>query len=128
MDSEVKHLASPDTLDENSEYERKFDTYRPKFVGIPEGEFPNSWGHVIFIYALLGILYIISGAVFAFFLWLLFLDTNNVSWIYAGSGFIYAVVMIILIFYGQNVRGGLEKKYMQEALEHHAKVVEQTRM
>ena len=129
MSSEDKILnASGNFEEEEEEYTRKFDSYRPKFVGIPKGEFPNSWGNVILIYALLGILYLVSAGIFALFLWILFLDTYNVTWIYAGIGLLYAVVIIIMIFYGQTIRSKLEKQYMQEALEHHAKVVEQAQM
>ncbi len=102
---------------EEEEYARRYDAYRPKFKGIPEGYYPNTWGNIILIWVLIGCLYIFSGGLFAFLLWLLFLDTTAVSWIYAGIGGVYVAVVIGLIFIGQTMKNKLEKQAMEEALK-----------
>lgn len=114
---ENKHLHSYETHSEDEEYIKKFDGFKPKFSGIPEGYFPNTWGNVSLIYLLLALLYCFSAGIFAFLLWLLFLDTVTVPWIFAGIGFVYVCIVLGSIFIGGTMRGDLEKKYMQSALE-----------
>jgi len=109
---------------EEEEYVKRYDAYRPKFQGIPEGYYPNTWGNVILIWSLLGLLYIIAAGLFALFLKLLFIDTTAVSWVYAGVGGIYVLLVVFLIFVGGTMKSRLEKKYMEEAL---AKQNEQNR-
>jgi len=47
---------------------------------------------------------------------LLFIDTVTVSWVYAGIGAVYVMLVIFLIFVGGTMKSKLEKKYMEEAL------------
>jgi len=101
---------------EEEEYVKRYDAYRPKFQGIPEGYYPNTWGNIILIWSLLAVLYIIAAGLFALFLKLLFIDTVAVSWVYAGIGGVYVMAVIFLIFVGQTMKSRLEKKYMEEAL------------
>jgi len=108
---------SSGSFEEEQEYVKRYDAYRPKFQGIPEGYYPNTWGNIILIWVLIGLLYVLAGGLFAFFLWLLFLDTTAVSWIYAGCGAVYVGLVITLIFVGQTMKNKLEKQYMEEALK-----------
>ena len=101
---------------EDEEYIKRYDAYKPKFQGIPEGYYPNTWGNIILIIALLACLYVIAAGLFALFLKLLIIDTVTTSWVYAGVGGVYVFVVIGLIFVGQTMRRKLEKQYMEEAL------------
>jgi len=101
---------------EDEEYIKRYDAYKPKFQGIPEGYYPNTWGNILLIIALLACLYVIAAGLFALFLKLLIIDTVTTSWVYAGVGGVYVFVVIGLIFVGQTMRRKLEKQYMEEAL------------
>ena len=102
---------------DEDEYVKRFDAYRPKFEGLPEGYYPNTWGNVFLIWFLIFLVYCLTAGLFALFLWLLFLNTVAVSWIYAGCGGVFAWFVIGAIFVGQTKRNKLEKQYMQEALD-----------
>ena len=101
---------------EEEEYIKRYDAYKPKFQGLPEGYYPNTWGNIFLIICLFACLYCIAAGLFALFLKLLLLDTSATSWAYAGVGCGYVFLVISLIFIGQTMRRRLEKKYMEEAL------------
>lgn len=112
------HTSSGNNSLEDEEYIKKYDGYKPRFTGIPEGYYPNTWGNIILILCLLGLLYCFAAGIFAFNLWLLFVNTITVPWVYAGIGFGYTIFVIGAIFIGQTKRNELERKFMDDALAH----------
>jgi len=106
---------------DNNEYVRAYDAHKPKFVGIPEGYYPNTWGNVGLIWLLLISIYAICAGLFAFFLWLLLLNTRTVTWVFFGVFVGYVFLIILLILIGQMNRRRLEKEFIEKALKEHAK-------
>lgn len=117
---EKKHLKSFETQMEDDEYNKRYDTYRPRFVGIPDGWFPNTWGNIVKAWALVLSSDALGCCLFALLLYLFFQNTKLLCWIMVGVGVCYASFVIIMIFIGQTMRPALEKKYMAEALAEEA--------
>jgi hypothetical protein len=106
---------------DNNEYVRTYDAHKPRFKGIPEGYYPNTWGNVALIWLLLIGIYAICAGLFALFLWLLLLNTTTTTWVYFGVFVGYAFMIILLILIGQMNRRRLEKEFIERALKEHAK-------
>ena len=60
---------------EEDAYLRKFDSYRPKFKGLPEGYFPNTWENVwLIILTIIGVYVVLAGFFPKLFQYIVFLE------------------------------------------------------
>jgi hypothetical protein len=105
---------------ESGEYNRRYDAHRPKFKGIPEGYYPNSWGNVLIIWLSIILIYGICTGIFALFLWLLLSNPVTVTWVFFGCFIGYVLLIIGLILIGTMNRKRLEREYIEKALKTNA--------
>ena len=106
---------------EGGEYRQKYDSHRPRFKGLPEGFYPNTWANVVLIWVLVFVVYAICAGIFALFLYLLLLNPPTVTWIFFGCFIGYAFLILVLILYGTMNRRKLEKEYIEKALAQYNK-------
>mmetsp|Transcript_3873 Transcript_3873/g.3298 ORF Transcript_3873/g.3298 Transcript_3873/m.3298 type:complete len:122 (+) Transcript_3873:75-440(+) len=113
MQTEEEHL---NEAMEQDVYVPKYDAYKPKFKGLPDGYFRNSWGNVIIIILLWFFIHGVATGLFSLCMALLNINTVTVSWIFFAIFMVYIATIILCIFVGETKRKKLQANYIKEAL------------
>lgn len=98
-------------------YKRGFGAYKPKFQGIPEGYYPNSFGNIIVIIILCFTTYAECIGLWVALIFWAFEDTATYVYVWCGLTLFYILVVVCWMIYGGKMRVVREKAMIQEKIQ-----------